>query len=358
MTNLEHTHPVLFVKLDGIGDYLFFRLFWPQIMEVAKKRKEEISLLCSDSFLPLVEKYDKKYVKNYFNLDAAKKWKKAKFLFFLPHYYKMFRLGWVGHLLWVKKWERAYNMQPIREVFVEKVMARVKSSQKVSNDPVNTLLAPKEFYDDSIYTRLLSIPRDRFIVSFFQKLLEESLQHPFEYPTLALPFSKQDIQATIRRKKLDKGYIVFVPFTSTPLRNWPLERFVFLAQKLAERTCLPIVVIGKYKKVSHKVWRDNPHVIDLVNRTSLIEAMQLAAGATYAVCSDTSLMHCALIGGAHTISLSNGRCRELFVNYPVDTGVKQKVFFPDPCNVQGIGRIEDIDQQLVWQYIQENWGLF
>ena len=357
MIDLEHTHESLFVKLDGIGDYLFFRLFWPQIAEVARQRNEVISLLCSDSYLPLVEKYDKKYVKNYFNLDAAKKWKKARFLFFLPHYYKMFRLGWVGHLLWKKNWEIAYNVQPLREVCVEEVMARIQSSQKISNRTVNELLASQAFYQDALYTRLVSVPLDKFVVSFFQELLTELLQHPFECPKLALPFSEQDIQATVQRKKLDKNYIAFVPFTSTSLRNWPPERFAFLAKKLAEKTSLKIVILGQHKKAPRRLWANCPNVIDLVNKTSLVEALELAVGATYAVCCDTSLMHGALIGGAQTVSLSCGRSKDLFVNYPADTGVKQQVFFPTPCDAHGIGRIEDIDEQLVWQYIQENWKL-
>lgn len=355
--NKKHTHSVLFVKLDGIGDYLFFRLFWPQIAEVVRLRKEEIYFLCPDSFLPLLEQYDKRYIENYFTLTDIEKWKKDRFRFFLPCYRKRFLRGRKGHQLWRRNWEIAYNMQPLREILVENVMERVQSAQKISNKQANILLAPREFYKDAIYTRLLSVPCDKFIVSFFQELLEKSLQHPFQRPTLDLPFSRQDIQQTVRRRKLDKNYIVFVPFTSTPLRNWPLERFVSLAKKLAERTSLPIVIIGKYQKSTRHMWDKCPNVINWVNQTTLIEAMQLAAGATYAVCSDTSLMHCALMGGAHTISLSCGRAKDLFVNYPADSGVKQKIFFPSPCDAQGIGRIEDITEQDVWQYIQTNWLL-
>ena len=355
MNELKHTHPVLFVKLDGIGDYLFFRLFWPQITRFAQQEKKDISLLCSSSFLPLVEKYDKRYIKNFFTLDDVKKWRKSKFLLFLPRYYKRFMRGLEGHLLWEKEWQSAYNMQPLREMFVENVMSRVCSPQKISNKAVNELVAPAGFYQDNIYTQLLSVSRNQFIVSFFRELLEKSLKHPFQIPALKLPFSSEDILSTCKRKKLEQPYIVFVPFTSPPLRNWPLERFVFLAQQLARKTSLKIVIIGTSKQTQHTIWANCPNVIELVNQTSLLEAMQIAAGATYAVCSDTSLMHCALLGKAHTICLSCGRAKDLFVNYPTSSNIKQKIFFPSLCDTQGIGRIEDIAVQPVWQYIQTCW---
>ena len=350
-----HTHSVLFVKLDGIGDYLFFRLFWPQIAQVIQQKGQDVSLLCSSSFLPIVEKYDRAYIKNFFTLDDVKKWGKAKFLLFIPRYYRMFVRGLEGRLLWRKKWQAAYNMQPLREVFVENVMSRVNSLSKITNKDVNELLAPSGFYQDALYTQLLSVSRKQFIVPFFRELLEKSLGGSFKIPALQLPFSKEDILLTSQRRKLDKRYIVFVPFTSTPLRNWPMDRFVFLAKKLSENTSLPVVVVGKCKQNPHQIWKKCPNVIDLVNQTSLLEAMQIAAGATYAVCSDTSLMHCALLGQAHTICLSSGRAKELFVNYPTESNVKQKIFFPSICGAKGIGRIEDIAVEPVWQYIQAEW---
>jgi len=355
MTNLKHTHPVLFVKLDGIGDYLFFRLFWPQIADFAQQQKKEISFLCSTSFLPLVEKYDKQYIKNVFTLDDVKKWRKARFLFFLPRYYEMFLRGIKGHLLWKKQWEKACNLQTLREMFAEDVMRRVCSPQKISTKNVNGQLAPRNFYQDHIYTHLLSISINQFVVSFFRELLEKSLGYSFQMPALQLPFSREDILLTVRRRNLDQPYIVFVPFTSTPLRNWPLENFGFLAQKLSEKTPLKIVIVGKWEQKQPRIWENCHNVIDLTNKTSLLEAMQIAAGATYAVCSDTSLMHCALIGNANTVCLSCGRAKDLFVNYPAEYNVKQKIFLPSTCNKNGIGCIEDIDVQPVWQYIQSAW---
>ncbi len=355
MPNHIHTHPVLFVKLDGIGDYLFFRLFWPQIAQIAQQKKQDISFLCSDPFLPLVEQYDRTYIKKFFVPADVKKWKKAKFFFFLPRYYKRFLRGKEAHLLWKKKWECVYNMQPLREVLAEEVIGRVQSPQKVSNKSVNSLLAPVSWYKDDIYTDLLSVSLHQFIMSFFKELLEKSLNHPFQMPALQLPFSRDEIEKTVRQQKLGKEYIVFVPFTSNPLKDWPLERFVLLARKIAKQTSLPVVIIGKTQQ-PHS-WADCPHVINLVNKTSLVEAMQLAAGATYAVCSDTSLMHCALLGQAQTICLSCGLAKELFVNYPSWSNVKQKVFFPSVCNEEGIGRMEDITFEPVGEYIQSNWFL-
>ncbi|MCQ2410546.1 MAG: hypothetical protein MJ053_03365, partial [Elusimicrobiaceae bacterium] len=265
------------------------------------------------------------------------KWNKSKFLFFLPQYYGRYLRGKEGHLLWKKKWGIAYNMQPAREVFVENVMTRVHSLQKISDQETNTLLAPASSYQDRVYTRLLTVSHKQFILFYFKELLEKMLEHPFKLPQLSLPFSKQSMQTLIRKNKIGPRYLVFVPFTSTSLRNWPLERFVFLANKLAAQTALKIVVIGTCKRNVRRTWADFPNIIDLVNKTSLLEAMQIAAGATYAVCSDTSLMHCALIGGAHTICLSCGRAKDLFVNYPVESGVKQQVFFPSVRDTQGIG---------------------
>lgn len=246
-------------------------------------------------------------------------------------------------------------MQPGRDVSEENIMQRVYSNKKTSNRAINELLAPKSFYQDTIYQELYSISPNQFILSFFKELLEKTFHRTFEMPKPELPFSKQEIEKTLQKKKIQTPYIVFVPFTSTPIRNWPLERFVYLAKELEKKVDLPIVIVGK-SKISHRnVWKNCPNVIDLVNKTTLFEGMQIAAGAKYAVCSDTSLMHCALMGGAKTISLSCGRAKDLFVNYPASTGVKQKIFFPSLVDEQGIGLIENIDTQPVWKYIQQEW---
>ena len=171
MPDLGHTHHVLFVKLDGIGDYIFFRLFWPQIAAVAWQRNWKVSVLCSTSFLPVLEKYDSCYMDGFFTLPDVLKRKKSAFLCFLPRYYQRLRRGRKGQDIWKKNWAYVYNLQPGREVIVENVMARVHSLHKISNKGINRLLAPTDFYQDDIYTRLVAVPMNKFVLSFFRELL-------------------------------------------------------------------------------------------------------------------------------------------------------------------------------------------
>lgn len=343
MKNMTNQSSVLLVKYDGIGDYL--RLFWPQVAQVAKQKNWDLSFLCTQRYAPLVKKYDFPFFSRWFVEPI--------FGFRIIQYYRKY---FYKVNLWKKQWDCIYSGQTCRDVVPDRIFKRLLGTSKISVRSVNEFTAPKGSYSDVIYTKLLDVSQKQFILSFYKDLLEKMFEVPFSLPKLELPFSSQDIQATLQKYKLaSQQYIAFVPFTSTSLRDWPIKNFIQLANDFAKYTSRKIIILGNKKTFCNPLWKECPNVVNLLGKTNLLEAMQLAAGAIYAVCSDTSLMHCALMGGANTISLSSGLSLDMFVRYPEYAKVKQKIFSPAQLNEKGIGRMEDIPYPSVWEYIKEHW---
>lgn len=343
---------ILLVKGDGIGDYLFFRLFLPQL---AKIQEAELYFCCSDAVLPLALAYDADYFKGIFSCRDLAKYAKDKYLLFLPkryHRWKQTRNAWKA----IRKVDMAVNVQTCRGIFSEKVMEMVKSPYKAAVCNCNLREAPQEAYRDSIYSTLLDISLDQFIFSYYQKQLEQVFHHSFTIPACKLPFSRTDILHACAEAQIPPGeYILFVPFSSAGTKNWAIENFRELAKKLSANFSYPIVLVGQCPPDMKHEWKNWPQVIDLTNQTSLVTALQIAAGAKYAVCVDTSLMHAALWGGAETIIISNGMAENLFVRYPQYCSVKQTVFMPAERDERGIGNIQQVSVQSVWQHITEHW---
>lgn len=343
----------LFIKLDGIGDYLFFRLFWPQIYDAAKTKKADISLFCSNSFVSIAKKYDFKYVKKILSPDDLRI--KRKY-YFVPFYYiKLIKRLRNKNFIFQKRWTDIYNVQTVRDRDEENMIKDINGTRKISVKNTNTLSALVNFYKDSVYTDLFPLLMDKFILYYYKEMLEKMFNRPFKVPSLSLPFSKKDIFTVLKQYNLTEPYIVFVPFTSSAFKDWPFEHFISLAKNLSYITNLKIVFLGTAPEERLHNHTLGSNVINLINKTNLADAMKIAAGAKYAVSSDTSLMHCALIGGADTVSLSSGIGKDLFSKYPNELKVKQQIFFPSIQNEQGIGKMKSISFDSVWEYIQKNW---
>ena len=359
---------ILLVKIDGIGDYLFFRLFWPQLAELGQRKNIAFDFLCSPSVFPLAEKYDRRFIRRIFYPNAEEPDRKDRLRSLFPKYKKRYQRALQYNVCLKTQWDGVFNVQTARFLWTDGLISRLSAAQKggvVGNDLYMARLERIQ-YARSVYTVLSAPAEDVFILDHLRMMLQDFLDEPFESPHPALPFGPEEIRRTVNDMlglSAAGEYIAFVPYTSSGFKNWDSKNFKRLAEKLRTICGLKILVLGCTPPgVKREPWDHLPNVINLLDKTSLDDAMKLSAGARYAVCTDTSLMHCALLGGAECACISVGLYQRLFMQYPPRAGVKQHVFFPHAAaggsmrdfSIPDINAVRADD---VWEYIRTSWRL-
>ena len=98
--------------------------------------------------------------------------------------------------------------------------------------------------------------------------------------------------------------IAIHPFTSDPVKQWPVERFIELAKKITLEMKAKVVLVGKTEDRGLLPKGTPPQgVIDLVNQTSLVELTQILKQCRLLISCDSGPMHLAAAVGTPVIAL-------------------------------------------------------
>ncbi len=100
-------------------------------------------------------------------------------------------------------------------------------------------------------------------------------------------------------------FIAVHPWSSNPLKVWPLERYQELIRLLVERLAAPVVLIGgeEHSGQSRVVLPNGTPAIDLVGRLSLNELAGVLQRARLLVSNDSGPVHLASAVGLKTVVL-------------------------------------------------------
>lgn len=105
-----------------------------------------------------------------------------------------------------------------------------------------------------------------------------------------------------------KMAIALHPFTSDPVKQWPIERFQQLAKRLAVECGAKILIVGKEEGSQTgkgKEYFDNigSNISNFINKTSLLELAQLLKGCRLLISGDSGPVHLAASVGTPAMVL-------------------------------------------------------
>ena len=98
---------------------------------------------------------------------------------------------------------------------------------------------------------------------------------------------------------INQKIVVIHPFTSDAVKQWPIERFVELAQRIRAELDLRVVLVGS----SPDSLKVNDNIINMINKTSLPELAALLKRASLVVSGDSGPMHLAAAVGTPVVAL-------------------------------------------------------
>ncbi|MDD5465371.1 MAG: glycosyltransferase family 9 protein [Candidatus Omnitrophica bacterium] len=131
--------------------------------------------------------------------------------------------------------------------------------------------------------------------------------------------NKEIASSCLRLPRNDKydflaGAVAIHPFTSDPVKQWPVERFKELAWRIAQEMKAKVVFVGKTEEWGQSPFGDSPHsqppsgtdyseVMDLINKTSLVELAALLKRCSLLISGDSGPVHLAAAVGTPVIAL-------------------------------------------------------
>jgi ADP-heptose:LPS heptosyltransferase len=97
----------------------------------------------------------------------------------------------------------------------------------------------------------------------------------------------------------EKEIIAIHPFTSDPVKQWPLERFAELAQRINKELKTRVIIVG----LSLNAFNIKGNAINVVNKTTLLELAALLKQCVLLISGDSGPVHLAAAVGTPVIAL-------------------------------------------------------
>ncbi len=101
------------------------------------------------------------------------------------------------------------------------------------------------------------------------------------------------------------GAIAIHPFTSDKVKVWPMERFIELAERIARDVKIRVLLVGKVADGMYTGYRgkEDKNIIDLINKTSLVELAQVLRQCKLLITCDSGPMHLSAAVGRPVVAL-------------------------------------------------------
>ena len=179
----------------------------------------------------------------------------------------------------------------------------------LSGAPVRIGLGSKEG-SGALMTRVLSrIEGDRRRISTEYRYLAEVLELDVGDFKMEVPLAKEDrVWAKEKEGELgfQKGFLVALPFTTTPQKHWREDRWAQLLDRVTEELGFPSVILGGPEDMAalgriRGMARIEP--VSLVGETTLTQASAMVERASLVIGVDTGLSHMAIAFDRPTVTI-------------------------------------------------------
>lgn len=121
---------------------------------------------------------------------------------------------------------------------------------------------------------------------------------------------KIKVNDNLFREFIGRKIVAIHPFTSDPVKQWPAERFCGLAQRIQRELGLRVVLVGRVEDRGQSPAGTVPLVVDagdgiinMINKTSLVELAVLLKRCSLLISCDSGPMHLAAAVGTPVIAL-------------------------------------------------------
>ena len=307
-------YDLVIVRTDALGDYVI----WHDCLSAYQEQfvGKKVLLICADLVSPLAEQEP-------FFTDIIS--------FSRGHFGR--NLCYCINIIWSVKRIYADNvLYPIwqRHPSGDAFVASIKSPRKVGMMSNSKRISTKFF--DRYYTELLDFNSSnseiKAVEYYTQKVVLSS--YKYGYNILGLKSHYQE---------LEQDYVVIAFSASTESKSWELEKFAQVIDAVPPKYKVVLTGAGKYdemkvERLIHMV-NNKSRVINLVNKTSVVDLVSLIAYSELVIGNDSAAVHIAAATRVKSICVLLGAHFGRFLPYPEDLPFKDylpiTVYSQMPC---------------------------
>jgi len=110
---------------------------------------------------------------------------------------------------------------------------------------------------------------------------------------------KIKVNDNLFKEFIGQRIVAIHPFTSDPVKQWPIERFIELAQRIQRELGSKVVMVG----LSPSILDVGDGIINMINKTSLAELAALLKRCSLLISGDSGPMHLAASVGTPVVAL-------------------------------------------------------
>ncbi|MEA3329764.1 MAG: glycosyltransferase family 9 protein [Nanoarchaeota archaeon] len=303
---------ILLIFLGYIGDYILFRNFIEEIKKDSKYKNYKITLCGNPLWKSISENLDKKYVNSFIWINRKK--------FLVNPIYRFRTLKKISK----KSFETAIMPDYGRSFSVDSIFNISNSINKIGNNGgLDSILPWQKKISDQYYTKLIYLKKEfefEFTKNkdFFEQFLNKKLS-----TNLSIP---------IKKLKIDKSYIIFIPGAGADFKKWSPKNFVKVADFIISKNKVKIKILGSKKdsELAEKIITNSKYPKEIENLTgnNLLDTTNLIGNSKLVISNDTGPSHIAAATNIPTLCLTNGNEFGRFYPYPKNMSKKIIHLFP------------------------------
>ena len=298
-SNSNNKIKILLVRLDAIGDFVLWLDAAQTVREIYPPELYHITLLGNQIWSDFAEKID------YF--DEVWELNRKKFL-----HNPLYRIKLMSK---IKREGFFLAVQPTisREfIFGDAVVRASGATERIGSvgDNANIDWLRKRI-SDQWYTRL--IPLNGHEAIELERNAEFAREMGARTFTASIPKIKISNFSVHKNRNVNMQiarYFVLFPGASSPIKSWPIEKFIQVIEKIFNTTGIVCVVCGgknELKYVDHFI-NNSFKSINIINMTTLPELVYIISRAEFIISNDTCATHIAaavsrpsvcILGGGH-----------------------------------------------------------
>jgi ADP-heptose:LPS heptosyltransferase len=311
------TAHLLIIKTDEIGDYILFRNMLRYFRQSDKYRHHKITLVGNSAWKTIFEEYDRDTVDDVIWLTKKQLNRDLGYRFSL--------------------------LKQIRQLGASDVVNCIFSRSFLLDDGfawVATGSSKIAMRSDNVNRGKNGVNIDGWIYTTVHNAGDETIFDAIRNSNF-LSFVLGGTHVPISSRIPVKGryealagvdYMLIFIGAGNPERKWPMANFVACAEYAASKYGLATVVCGgppDSADAGELMQAIRGKAYNYAGKTSLIEYLQIAAGAKFAISVDTGPLHMAVAAGNPMIGLYSGKFYRRYAPYPKDMVSYFKAVYPD-----------------------------
>lgn len=295
-------YDLVIVRTDRIGDYVI----WHDTISAYKQRfqNKKVLLICNDSVSSLAQEEDFFTELLTFNIGEIKKSPRYAFEFIKS--LKRIKADTLVNSVWERTW------------YADIFSLAIRANQKIGILPKKPIGYYINYYNKQ-YDCLYDCNNCVSEISADEMFAQKAIWEDYRYGCYPLRVSAKSPEI--------RGLYAVVSFTtSTTQKDWPLDRFVSIINRIPIKYSVVLTGAGRYDEVCGRVIEERVEnkgrILNYVGKTSVSEMVALISKATFVIGNDSSAVHIAAATNVPSIAILSGCHYKRFLPYPTDVVLK------------------------------------